>query len=366
MTTNRYEKQIKLKEVGTEGQARLRKARVAIIGLGGLGGPCALSLAAAGVGHIFICDGDQVELSNLHRQVHFTEKDIGENKAFVVNEKLKNLNSEIIVDPYQENIRQDNIYNKLSGYDIILDCTDNLKSKFLLNSYCFKEKKVLVFASISKWLGQAAFFSYDSACLQCLFPHVQEGLFCDCNQSGILGPNVHIVASLQAQLALNWILFKNDPKLFYVVDTLSLRFSPVEMRKNAGCALCGNGKAKSYLQGLTPACFAEVPTSVLSYKDYLVLKKKNPKTVLVDIREQELFHEKSFPDAVNIPYRNIITGRLNKNDFDAESNYVIFCGNNLRAPVACGFLKELGLKRLFILSSPPSMQGMLEQEGTQQ
>ena len=337
MTTNRYEKQIKLKEVGTEGQARLRKARVAIIGLGGLGGPCALFLAAAGVGHIFICDGDQVELSNLHRQVHFTEKDIGENKAFVVNEKLKNLNSDIVVKFAGENINTKNIHHLLSGYDLILDCTDNLKTKFLLNSYCLSEKKVFVFASIDKWVGQVALFSYEGACLQCLFPHVQEGLFSDCNQSGVLGPSVHILAALESELVLKWILFKSDPKLFYVVDTDGFHISHVTMRKNQKCSLCGGGQ------------YEPTYNVFLSYEDYVALKNKNPKTLLIDIRERDLFFEKSLPGTINIPYRDIISGKVSENNFDLENNYVVFCENNLRAPVACGFLKDNGFKNVFVL-----------------
>ena len=338
MITNRYEKQIKLKEVGVSGQARLRESSVAVVGLGGLGGPCALSLAACGIGDILICDGDQVALSNLHRQIHFTESEIGHNKAAVLEKKIKNINSEVGIKSWKENIHQDNIHDVLSKYEIILDCSDNFKTKFLLNTYCFREKKVLAFASIDKWIGQTALFSYESGCLQCLFPHVQEGLFQDCNQTGMLAPSVHLLASLQTQLVLKWILFKDDPKLFYVVDSKSFYISPIGMRKNRDCTLCGSSR------------LPRVKDIFLSYQDYVNLKNKNPKTVLVDIREQDFFNEGSLPGAVNIPYRDIIGGTLKENDFDLENTFVIFCENNLRAPVACGFLRELGFKNLFVLS----------------
>ena len=337
---SRYEKQIKLKEVGVEGQARLGKARVAIIGLGGLGCPCALSLAGCGIGEIFICDGDKIELSNLHRQVHFMQGDIGHNKASVLEKKIKNLNSEVVVKSCKENMCEENIQGLLSDYDIILDGTDNFKTKFLLNAYCFNTKKVFACASIDKWTGHVALFSYESGCLQCLFPYVEAGLFQDCNQAGMLAPSVHLVASLQTQLVMKWILFRDDPHLFYVVDTKAFHISPIGMRKNPECRVCADKRADVSCE----------PDVFLSYRDYLKLKNKNPKTILVDIREQEFFDAQNLPGAVNVPYRDIVRGTFKKNDFDVEETYVVYCENNLKAPVARGFLKESGFKNVFVLS----------------
>ncbi len=207
---NRYERQIKLQEVGSEGQNRLSRAKVLIVGVGGLGCPAALYLSAAGVGTIGLMDHDKVDVTNLHRQVLFQESDLGKPKAVAAAMHLSSRNSEVVFEIIQEALTQDNALQIIGKYDIVLDGTDNFETKYLINDACILTGKPWVYASIYKNEGQLSVFNYqDGPSYRCLFPKTtQQNISCEA--TGVLGVLPGLVGTMQAAEVLKMILGKGE------------------------------------------------------------------------------------------------------------------------------------------------------------
>ncbi|RKS55725.1 adenylyltransferase/sulfurtransferase [Gillisia mitskevichiae] len=202
----RYDRQIKLDEVGISGQEKLRNYRVLIIGVGGLGCPAAQYLAGAGVGKIGLMDHDKVSITNLHRQVLFNEDDIGKSKVLVAKEKLQQLNSEIELIAIEEALTIENAEKLFSEYDIIIDGTDNFETKYLINDACILAGKPWIYASIYKYEGQLSVFNYENGpTYRCLFPKTTRQNI-SCEATGVLGVVPGIFGMLQAMEALKIIL----------------------------------------------------------------------------------------------------------------------------------------------------------------
>ncbi len=202
----RYDRQIKLKEVGPEGQKKLRNAKVLLVGVGGLGCPAAMYLAGAGVGKIGLMDHDKVDMSNLHRQVLFQESDVGRSKAVVAKERLEKQNSELQFEVYQEPLTIENAENIINQYDVVLDGTDNFETKYLINDACILANKPWVFASIYKNEGQLSVFNYeDGPSYRCVFPKsTRQNISCEA--TGVLGVLPGILGTLQAAEVLKIVL----------------------------------------------------------------------------------------------------------------------------------------------------------------
>ena len=202
----RYDRQIKLDEVGVSGQEKLRKASVLIVGVGGLGCPAAQYLAGAGVGRIGLMDHDKISISNLHRQVLYDENDIGNSKALVAKEKLQRLNSEIELAEIEDALTIDNAEKLFSEYDLILDGTDNFETKYLINDACILAGKSWIYASIYKNEGQLSVFNYENGpTYRCLFPKTTRQNI-SCEATGVLGVVPGIFGMYQAMEALKIIL----------------------------------------------------------------------------------------------------------------------------------------------------------------
>jgi len=202
----RYDRQIKLDEVGVSGQEKLRSASVLIVGVGGLGCPAAQYLAGAGVGKIGLMDHDKVSITNLHRQVLYNEDEIGKSKAIVAKEKLQQLNSEIELVAIEEALTIDNAEKLFSQYDLILDGTDNFETKYLINDACILEGKPWIYASIYKNEAQLSVFNYENGpSYRCLFPKTTRQNI-SCEATGVLGVVPGIFGMLQAMEALKIIL----------------------------------------------------------------------------------------------------------------------------------------------------------------
>ena len=203
---SRYDRQIKLTEVGTEGQKKLRNAKVLLVGVGGLGCPAAMYLSGAGVGKIGLMDHDKVDMSNLHRQVLFQESDLGRSKAVVAKEQLEKQNSEVQFEVYEEPLTIENAENIINQYDVILDGTDNFETKYLINDACILTDKPWVFASIYKNEGQLSVFNFeDGPTYRCVFPKsTRQNISCEA--TGVLGVLPGILGTLQAAEVLKIIL----------------------------------------------------------------------------------------------------------------------------------------------------------------
>lgn len=239
----RYSRQIILKEVGGKGQEKLLASRVLIIGAGGLGAPVSLYLAAAGVGTIGLVDGDDVDLTNLQRQIaHFT-KDIGIPKVRSAAEKLRAINPGIKVEAYEEHAFAHNILDIVREYDLVVDGTDNFPAKFLINDACYFARKPFSHAGILRFDGQLlTVIPGETACYRCLFDGPPPlGSVPSCSQAGVLGSMAGVIGCLQATEVLKYVLGVGEllTNRMLVFDALGMHFREVKCKPNPRCPLCG-------------------------------------------------------------------------------------------------------------------------------
>ena len=239
----RYSRQIVLKDVGTIGQKKIISAKVLIVGMGGLGSPVAEFLARAGVGLIGIVDDDKVSLSNLHRQSLYNTSDIGKFKVQVARGKIKKINPSIKIKIYKIKLNKNNFKKIIKDYDYIVDGSDNFSTKFLLNDFCYKFKKILVTGAISKFDGHVFTFNFKNkknSCLRCFFQETKiSSNLLDCESEGILGTVAGVVGTIQANEVLKKILNIGVglDGFIFIIDLLNLNFRKVRIKKRKNC-LC--------------------------------------------------------------------------------------------------------------------------------
>jgi len=240
----RYSRHIILSEVGGKGQKTLSRARVLIVGAGGLGAPAALYLAAAGIGTLGLADGDTVDLSNLHRQVIHHTEDIGRSKVESARQKIAALNPDVRVLTSPVALDADNAAALFSEYDVVIDGTDTFPVKFLLNDAAFFTRRPLVHGGILRFEGQMfTIIPGESACYRCIFPEPPPvGLVPSCREAGVMGPLAGVIGTLQATEALKLILGIGRPLTDRILkyDGLQTQFRTVPIRRNARCPLCGD------------------------------------------------------------------------------------------------------------------------------
>ncbi len=239
----RYSRHILLKDVGVEGQINIMKSKILIIGVGGLGAPVAMYLAAAGVGTIGIADGDRVDLSNLQRQIiHFTD-DVGKPKVNSAAAKMNAINPDVKVVTHYELLLAQNIRKIIRQYDFIIDGTDNFASKFLINDACVMERKPFSHGGILRFTGQTVtVLPGESACYRCVFdsPPPKDSVP-TCSQAGVLGAIAGMLGTIQAAEALKFVtkvgkLLINSLLIF---DAASMDFRKVKLNKRTDCPVCG-------------------------------------------------------------------------------------------------------------------------------
>ncbi|MDO9372057.1 MAG: molybdopterin-synthase adenylyltransferase MoeB [Gammaproteobacteria bacterium] len=238
----RYSRQILLPQVELEGQQRLLNARVLIIGLGGLGSPLAMYLAAAGVGHLVIADDDKVDLSNLQRQIIHRTQDIGRAKTESARATLSALNPSVKITAYDHRLTEDELANEIALADVVADASDNFATRFALNVACVKAKKPLVSGAAIRMEGQVAVFDHrrdDSPCYRCLYRD-GPGEEADCAQLGVLAPLPGIIGSVQAVEVIKLLLNIGAPLSgrLLLLDALSMEWRTVALRKDPACPVC--------------------------------------------------------------------------------------------------------------------------------
>ena len=237
----RYSRQIILKKIGVIGQKKLSKSSILIVGAGGLGSPIAIYLAALGIGKIGIIDKDNVEMSNLTRQIIFNTNDIGKKKSSTAISKLKKINPNIKLETLNKRLTKSNIVRIAKNYNLIVDGSDNFKTRFLVNDYCLKNKKILISGAISKFDGQVYTFNFskkNSPCLRCFIPKMPSNPEIDnCEYEGVIGPLAGIIGSIQANEAVKEILKIGNTLCGYIliVDSLKLAFRKVKLNKRIDC-----------------------------------------------------------------------------------------------------------------------------------
>ena len=234
----RFKKQIILKKIGVAGQKKIKNAKVLIIGMGGLGCPLLTYLASSGVCNIGIADYDKVELSNLNRQILFNTSDIGKYKVNQAKSKIKKIYKKITVKVFKIKISKNNIKSIIKNFDIICDGTDNFNTRFLINDYCKKNKKILISAAISKFDGHVFKYNFKKKgpCLRCFMPEkpLEEN---NCETEGIFAPVAGIIGALQANEVLKTILNLKDDlnNNILVFNSLSMSLRKIKINKNRDC-----------------------------------------------------------------------------------------------------------------------------------
>ncbi|MQA55045.1 molybdopterin-synthase adenylyltransferase MoeB [Pseudomonas piscis] len=239
----RYSRQILLQQVDIDGQLRLKQSRVLIVGLGGLGAPAALYLAAAGVGELHLADFDSVDLTNLQRQIIHDSNSVGSSKVDSAIGRLSALNPQIRLVPHPVALDEDSLAAAVAGVDLVLDCSDNFSTREAVNVACVAAGRPLVSGAAIRLEGQLSVFDprlAHSPCYHCLYGHGSEAEL-TCSEAGVLGPLVGTVGSLQALEALKLLAGFGEPLVgrLLLIDALGTRFRELRVKRDPGCKVCG-------------------------------------------------------------------------------------------------------------------------------
>lgn len=350
----RYSRHLILPEVGMEGQLKLKRAKVAMIGAGGLGAPLGLYLAAAGVGRIGVVDFDVVDASNLQRQVIHGTQDIGRKKLDSAADRMRDINPNIAIDGFDTGLTSENALEILKDYDVVVDGTDNFPTRYLVNDACVLLKKPNVYGSIFRFEGQATVFAYeDGPCYRCLYPEPPPpGLVPSCAEGGVLGILPGVIGLIQATEAVKIILgvgetLKNRLLLY---DALGMKFRELKLRRDPDCPVCGEHptvtKLIDYQEfcGIRPMASQPVPASEAIEATELKAKlDRGDDFVLIDVREPHEYQIARIPGAKLIPL-----GELPKHldELDREAEIVAHCKSGGRSQKAVDLLKASGFRHV--------------------
>lgn len=245
--TQRYRRHILLDEIGIEGQERIAASNVLIVGAGGLGSPVITYLAAAGVGHIGVVDGDIVELSNLQRQVVFSTSDLGRKKAVAAGERIKEINPDVRVEVYDEFLSLENAGDLIGQYDFVCEGSDNYATKLLVNDICVRKSKPFTIGSLSRFEGQVMTHTDGSACWRCLYGAAPEQSEKEPVELGVLGSVPGIIGAVEATEAIKFIVGSGKllTNRLLSFNALTMETNVFEFGRNPACPLCGNTEEKN-------------------------------------------------------------------------------------------------------------------------
>jgi sulfur-carrier protein adenylyltransferase/sulfurtransferase len=347
-----YSRQQALQEVGAEGQAKLRAARVLVVGAGGLGVPVLSYLAGAGIGRIGIVDGDKLEASNLHRQPLYSFDAIGQPKAQLAGARLRALNPDVDVHTYGLRLAAANAAELISGWDLVIDCTDNFSTKFLINDVCVSARKPAILSSIYQYEGQLQVIRPDAhgACLRCIWPEAtRDGLVGNCAEAGVLGPVPGVFGSLQALEALK-ILLGLPGQLgdeLLVMDLLTLQISRMKARR---ASVCASGRCARIPDPSTLAS-----TALEIDFDSLPAAQAAGYTV-IDIREPDEVTEEPLPGT---GIRLMPMQQLLRSDTSLSKNerFLLVCATGRRSHACAQTLHERGYTDVVSLTG--GLRGLL-------
>ncbi len=350
----RYQRQLQLPGFSEAGQLALKNAHVCIVGLGGLGCPAALYLAAAGVGRLTLVDGDSVSLSNLQRQILFTETDMGAKKVTAARAHLIARNSSIAVDAIDKFLDLPLAETLFARCDLVLDCTDNFHTRYLINDLCHFYAKPWVYASVLGFRGQLALFQPRYGCFRCLFPELSEQP--DCNQAGVLGVVPGHLGTLQVLMAIKYIagIERETSNILYNFSGVNLALNAVKLSLDPACALCSGSKNYQSLNSdyisLCSLLSEALTLPAASFASYLAASQPQ----LIDVRNPPE-HAVGNLGGINIPL-----SRLDDVETvltDKRQPLLIYCQSGGRSAQAATILKNLGFDRVKSLAGGIEGQG---------
>ena len=354
---DRYQRHLALGEIGAAGQEKLKAARVLVVGAGGLGSPAALYLAAAGCGTLGLLDCDRVELSNLQRQVLFDSSAIARSKAEAGRERLASLNPEIRGVAHALELKAANVRAVFKDYDLVLDGTDRLATRYLVNDACVILGLPLVSAAIHRFEGQImTYVPGRGPCYRCVFPQAPEGGVANCAQAGVLGVLPGVLGTLQATEAIKLITGVGDPLLgrLLTYDALEMRFHEFRVARRPDCAVCGNAPTITEPRDPAPLPAGAVAGAVrritASALNELLRDARAPAPRLVDVREVHEFSAGHLEGSVNIPL-----GELPRRlaEIAPHNAPVFICRSGSRSLAACELALRAGV------AAPANLEGGL-------
>lgn len=344
----RYARQLNLKQFGEEGQLKLKSASVLCIGMGGLGCPASLYLAAAGIGRLGILDGDVVDLSNIHRQILFAEQDIGQAKSAIAAKRLSEINPHVSIQSYHQFLDEKNAEKLISEYDLIVDCSDNFDAKYLVNDICAKLGKPFVYTSIYQFEGQCAIFNGpDKPCLRCIFPiHPEPGLVANCRENGILGATAGWFGLMQAIEVLKYIAKIGETLSGYLltVNLLTNDFYKLKITKQPKCPGCDPLYFTAPKVRPTKSCATkpEFDEKIDITPSELKPLLKQSNVVLLDVREPWEYALSNI-GGLNIPLAQLPE---HLQELQSYGQIILICQSGVRSRKAFSLLQEAGFKNI--------------------
>ncbi len=352
----RYSRQLLLPEIGLEGQDKIRSSRVLCIGAGGLGAPAAIYLVAAGIGQLGMVDADRVERSNLQRQILFGEEDIGRPKVEAAKTSLARVNPATQVATYPVRLNPDNALEIIEAYDVIIDCSDNLPTRYLTNDACVRLRKPNIYGAVFRFEGQASVFAphLGGPCYRCLFPEPPPPeLVPNCAESGVLGVLPGLVGSLQATETLKFILGQGSLLLgrLLLYNALEMKFREIKVQRDPACSRCGDGPKSAALGEVAPVCCAVGgaaavalgPDEVSVQDMQKALDQPDLNIRVIDVREPAEHQMAHIPGTTLIPL-SALPQRLG--ELNREQTIYLHCKTGGRSRTALEMLKRNGFTRV--------------------
>ncbi len=350
-----YGRHLILPDVGKEGQQTLKASSALVIGTGGLGAPTALYLAAAGVGRIGLVDFDEIEASNLHRQILYQHADEGRPKVQVAKERLEALNPHITVEAHEEELTSENALELFEGYDVIIDGTDNFPTRYLTNDACVKLGKPNVHASIFRFEGQASVFWPEEGgpCYRCLYPEPPPpGLVPSCAEGGVLGVLPGVLGVIQATEAVKLLLGKGQSLSgrLLLYDAMGLSFDEVAIDRDPDCPVCSIPRDEVELIDYDEFCGIPQEDGQTQEDEItveqLAERRGDADLYILDVREPWEHEIVSLEEATLIPMDDV-TDYANK--LPQDKDIVVHCRSGARSAEVVGLLRDLGFERSYNL-----------------
>ncbi|MGW7581279.1 adenylyltransferase/sulfurtransferase MoeZ [Kitasatospora sp. NPDC054768] len=348
----RYSRHLIIPDVGMAGQKRLKNAKVLCVGAGGLGSPALLYLAAAGVGTLGIVEFDVVDESNLQRQVIHGQSDIGRSKAESARDSVKEINPYVDVVLHEERLDNSNVMEIFSGYDLIVDGTDNFATRYLVNDAAVLLGKPYVWGSIYRFDGQASvFWAEHGPCYRCLYPEAPPaGMVPSCAEGGVLGVLCASIGSIQVNEAIKLLAGIGDPLVgrLVIYDALEMNYRQVKVRKDPNCAVCGENPTVTELIDYEAFCGvvseeaqAAAAGSTITSQQLKQWQDDKEDIYLIDVREPGEYEIVNIPGAVLIPKNEFLMGdALEK--LPQDRKIVLHCKSGVRSAEVLAVVKAAG------------------------
>ncbi|MEE1784875.1 adenylyltransferase/sulfurtransferase MoeZ [Streptomyces sp. SP17BM10] len=348
----RYSRHLIIPDVGMAGQKRLKNARVLCVGAGGLGSPALMYLAAAGVGTLGIVEFDVVDESNLQRQIIHGQSDIGRSKGESARDSVKEINPYVDVVLHEERLDNSNVMEIFSGYDLIVDGTDNFATRYLVNDAAVLLGKPYVWGSIYRFDGQASvFWAEHGPCYRCLYPEAPPpGMVPSCAEGGVLGVLCASIGSIQVTEAIKLLAGVGDPLVgrLMIYDALEMNYRQVKVRKDPNCALCGDNPTVTELIDYEAFCGvvseeaqAAAAGSTITSKQLKEWQDDKEDIFLIDVREPGEYEIVNIPGAVLIPKNEFLMGdALEK--LPQDRKIVLHCKSGVRSAEVLAVVKAAG------------------------